>query len=185
MKRILVAFVAIIALTAGLATPAFAQDQTISAEPGSVDAAGEHTIVVTGTGYSEPGFLLPCPGANGVLADLGEDSCDLAALTPVAPDADGNFTSPEVTFDIPAEGLVLVVGNAAQTEVAATLISVGAPEAATTAADDAEEEAPAADAPADALPATGVESYYYVVIGFTVLAAGALFMRSSRQLGSL
>lgn len=181
MKRILVALAAILTLTLGLVAPAAAQgDQEIVATPSSVDAAGEHEITVEGSGYTGPAFLLPCPGAGGDLAAVAEDSCDLGSLTPVAPDSDGNFTA-TVTWDIPAEGLVMVVGNAAQTEVAAAVVSVGGGEAMADESmeDDAMEEA------SDDLAETGVESSVLVIAGGAILAAGALFINSRRELAKI
>lgn len=160
--------------------PAGAQDgPSISAEPGAVDAAGTHTITISGSGYSGPLFVLPCPGAGGDPSAIAEDSCDLAALTPAAPDDDGNFTV-EVTFDIPAEGLVIVGGNAAQTEVGATVVGVGGGAAA---ADDTAEAADdgAAEAEAATLPETGYESTLLVVVGASILAAGVMLTRFGRS----
>lgn len=183
MKRILVAFAAVLTLTLGLVAPAGAQaDVSITATPGNVDAAGEHEITVTGEGYTGPAFLLPCPGAEGDMALLADDgACDLANLTPVTPDADGTFEV-TTTFDIPEEGLVIVVGNAAQTEVGPALITVGAEAMAETMEDDGEAEAMTDDA---SLADTGVESSVLLIAGGTVLIAGMLIVNSRRELAKI
>ena len=139
--RVALVFAALIAMAA----PAAAQ--SISADPGSVAEAGTHDFTVSGSGFSDAGFLLPCPGANGDPAAIAEDSCDLTNLTPY----DAGDWSVDVTYDVPAEGLVLVAGNAAQTESSATVITIG----------DAAE-----------LPNTGANTNAYLMVGL-VLAAGA------------
>ena len=59
-----------------------ASAQTVEIDPNPVSGAGEQEITVTGAGFSQDGFLLPCPGANADPAQLAEDSCDLTNLTP-------------------------------------------------------------------------------------------------------
>lgn len=188
MKRFLVAMFAIAALIFASAGASAAQDgPAIEADPASVAEAGEHTITINGSGYTGPLFVLPCPGAGGDPAAIAEDSCDLNALAPAAPDDDGNF-SIELTVDIPEEGLVIVGGNADQTEVGATVVGVGGEamddgEAEAMADDDGEAEA-MDDASSD-LPATGLESALVIVIGAALLAAGALVVRSGRDISRI
>lgn len=157
---------AVLGLMVAMVAPAAAQDQTVTIDPQSVAEAGEATVTVSGSGFTEPGFVLPCPGANGDPTALSEDSCDLASLTPFSP-TDGEFTL-EVTYDVPAEGLVVVAGNAAQTEVGANVILVGAPAAEATAA--------------DTLPETGAESWMFLVVGAAVLAGGLMVLRFRNEL---
>lgn len=132
----------VIAALVAMAAPAAAQ--SVSADPPAVPEAGTYDFTVSGSGFADAGFLLPCPGANGDPTAIAEDSCDLAALTPY----EAGDWSVDVTYDIPAEGLVLVAGNAARTESGATVIAVGD------------------------LPNTGANTNLYLTVGL-VLAAGA------------
>jgi len=184
VKRILISLAVLTTLLIGFAAPASAQgDQSITADPSNVAEAGEHEINVTGSGYTGPAFLLPCPGAEGDLTKVAEDgACDLGALTPVTPDDDGNFEA-SATFEIPEQGLVMVVGNAAQTEVAVALVTVGGEAEAEAEAE--EEAAPAVasdDSGDDALAETGIEAYQLVIIGAAVAMAGAMVSRTRREM---
>ena len=121
--------------------------------------------------------MLPCPGANGSIEEFtaqGADACDTGALTPATP-ADGAFTV-TVTYDIPAEGLVIAAGDAGQTESAVAIVGVGA---AAEAEEDITEEAPVEAAE---MPATGAESAPLAIAGMAVLAAGAMVIGFSRKL---
>ena len=158
MKRLLLAISAAFVLTIAVAAPASAQ--TVDVDPNPVSEAGEQEVTVTGTGFTDDGFLLACPGANADPAQLAEDSCDLANLSPYSA-GDWELT---VTFDIPAEGLLIVAGNAAQTEVVPAVISVG--EAA------AEEE----------LPNTGGNTQAYLLLAFVLFGAAAAFTMGGRKL---
>lgn len=158
MKRLLLAISAAFVLTIAVAAPASAQ--TVDIDPNPVSEAGEQEITVTGTGFTDDGFLLACPGANADPAQLAEDSCDLANLTPYSA-GDWELT---VTFDIPAEGLLIVAGNAAQTEVVPAVISVG--------------EAAAEDE----LPNTGGNTQAYLLLAFVLFGAAAAFTMGGRKL---
>lgn len=158
MKRLLLAISAAFVMTIAVAAPASAQ--TVDIDPNPVSEAGEQEITVTGTGFTDDGFLLPCPGANADPAQLAEDSCDLTNLTPYSA-GDWELT---VTFDIPAEGLLIVAGNAAQTEVVPAVITVG--EAA------AEEE----------LPNTGGNTETYLLLALVLFGAAAAFTMGGRKL---
>ena len=105
MKRLLLAITAAFALTIAVAAPASAQ--TVEIDPNPVSGAGEQEITVSGAGFSQDGFLLPCPGANADPAQLAEDSCDLTNLTPYTA-GDWEHT---VTYDVPAGGLLIVAGS--------------------------------------------------------------------------
>ena len=184
MKRLALVIAAVAALFLATISPAAADGHTpvLTIEPASVDAAGEHEFTVTGSDFAPTGgFLLPCAGVEGDLALMAESDptavCDLGALTPYAPDDDGGWTA-TVTYDVPAEGLVLAAGDTGGANASAALISIGAAEEAAPAEEVEEEAAPAA---ADALPATGVESYLFAVVGLAIVAAGALVVRSSRE----
>ena len=158
MKRLLLAISAAFVMTIAVAAPASAQ--TVDIDPNPVSEAGEQEITVTGTGFTDDGFLLACPGANADPAQLAEDSCDLANLTPYSA-GDWELT---VTFDIPAEGLLIVAGNAAQTEVVPAVISVGGAAA--------EEE----------LPNTGGNTQAYLLLAFVLFGAAAAFTMGGRKL---
>ena len=66
---------------------------------------------------------------------------------------------------------MLAAGDTGGANASAALISIGA----------AEEAAPAAEEASDSLPATGAESYLIAVIGLSIVAAGALVVRSGRD----
>lgn len=177
---------------------AAAQDQTITIEPASVAEAGEHEFTITAEGFNPtPGFLLPCPGAEGSLETIADGDpatlCDLSNLYPYTVDDDGGWTA-TVSYEIPDIGLVLAAGDTGGDNAAAALISIGAEEE-VAAADDAdeEEEEAAADDAADAAPATtstglaetGTESAFLVIIGATMLLAGLMMYRSGRAFSRL
>ncbi|MEM8706673.1 MAG: LPXTG cell wall anchor domain-containing protein [Actinomycetota bacterium] len=160
MKRLLLAVSAAFVLTIAVAAPAGAQ--TVSIDPNPVSEAGEQEITVTGTGFTDDGFLLACPGANADPAQLAEDSCDLVNLTPYSA-GDWELT---VTFDVPEEGLLIVAGNAAQTEVVPAVISVGAAE----------------DGAAEELPNTGGNTETYLLLAAVLFGAAAAFTMGGRKL---
>ena len=127
MKRImaLTAAVGMLALFA-LASQAHAQDgPTMAADPAYVEAEGEHTFTVSGSGFT-PGlalFVLPCtvPGEPMTLENveasidaMGREDCNLASLTPTVVGADGTF-SVTVTATI-GPNFVWGAGDAGGTE---------------------------------------------------------------------
>lgn len=167
------------ALVAILAAPASAQDgPSIEVDPTNVEAAGEQEFNVVGANWTAapPVFVLPCTGASNLedLAAAGADACDISNLTPVTP-ADGAFEA-TVTYDVPAEGMCITAGDAAQTEVASVCITVGA--AAEEEAPAEEEEAPAEE---EELAVTGVDSGLLAIIGIAVVGAGALTVGYTRR----
>ena len=149
--RVALIFAALIAMAA----PAAAQ--SITADPPSVPEAGSYDFTVSGSGFTDAGFLLPCPGANGDPAAIAADSCDVGNLAPY----DAGDWSLNVTYDVPAEGLVLVAGNAAQTESSATVITIG----------DAGE-----------LPTTGANTNAYLITGLVLAVGAAAFVAGGRRL---
>ena len=149
--RVALVFAALIALAA----PAAAQ--SVSVDPPSVPEAGSYDFTVSGSGFTDSGFLLPCPGANGDPAAIAEDSCDLTSLTPY-PAGDWSLS---VTYDVPAEGLVLVAGNAAQTESGATVITIG---------------------DAGDLPNTGANTNVYLITGLVLAVGAAALVAGGRRL---
>ena len=119
MKRImaLAALVSVVALFA-FTTQAAAQDgPTASIDPEYVSEAGTHTITVSGSGWPAAGtVILACAGFGGVEPEVVEEAdaltkCDIGGLTPAT--MDGDSFSNAVDFDVPAEGLVILVGNQA------------------------------------------------------------------------
>ena len=159
MKKSIVAIAAVLAMMVAVAAPAAAQAASLSVSPGSVDAAGEAELTVTGSDFTSDGFLLPCPGADGDPAKMGADSCDTAALTPYTVDESGGWSA-TVTYDIPAEGLVIVAGNADQTESAVSVIAVGA----------------------GTLPNTGANTNALVLMTLGLIGAGAVLFTGGRRL---
>ncbi|MGB0502290.1 MAG: LPXTG cell wall anchor domain-containing protein [Acidimicrobiales bacterium] len=152
------AITAAFALTIAVAAPTSAQ--TVEIDPNPVSGAGEQEVTVTGTGFTDDGFLLPCPGANADPAQLAEDSCDLTNLTPYTA-GDWEHT---VTYDVPAGGLLIVAGNAAQTESATLVITVGG------AGSD------------DELPNTGANTQALLVTALVLFAAAGAFVAGNRKL---
>ena len=119
MKRImaLAALVSVVALFA-FTTQAAAQDgPTASIDPEYVSEAGTHTITVSGSGWPAAGtVILACAGYGGVEPEVVEEAdaltkCDLEGFKQAT--MDGDSFSNAVDLDIPAEGLVILVGNQA------------------------------------------------------------------------
>lgn len=170
-----------LAMVAVFAGPAAAQDgPAITVDPANVDAAGTVEVTITGTGYTQPAlFVLPCTFPDGGdVTLLSSDDCDLTALTPVSPDADGAF---EITieYDIPAEGLAIVAADAGQVEQAAAAISVGAAD------EPAPEPTPEETDTAQELPETGSENAILAIVGLTLAAAGVVVLGGGRRLGRI
>ncbi len=183
-------------LFAVLVSPASAQNgPSLTVDPTSVDSPGEVTLTVTGDGWTAepPLFILPCTvPESGDPTDLSTDSCDTANLTPATP-TDGAFEV-EVTYEVPEEGLVVAAGDAAQSESAVALITVGAAEEPAEATEEpADAEADSTEEPADAeadstdaaeeteLAQTGTESGLLAVVGMTMAALGAMIVAFSRR----
>lgn len=199
MRKTLTIIAVTLLASAGWAGTAAAQDgPTITVEPATVDAAGETEFTITGSGWTAapPIFVLPCEAPeSGDPADVDSATCDTANLTPATP-ADGAFEV-TATFDVPEGGLAIAAGDAAQTEAAAAVVTVGAGDApADDEGDSAEGDgaegdgAEATDDGAtddgategdDELAETGVESMLLVIAGIAVMAAGAMVLRVTRR----
>lgn len=186
MKRVLLASAVFLALLVGFAAPASAQDEpTLTVDPPSVDAAGSHDFTVTGTNFKPvPGFLLPCPGAEGDLETMaGGDPaalCDLSNLFSYIVDDDGGWSA-EVTYDVPAEGLVMAAGDQGGENAAATLVTIGdSPAAETTDADDGDADDDAAASGGEDLAETGIETAALFIFGATIVIAGYMIIRYGR-----
>lgn len=182
-----------LALIAVFTAPAAsAQDgPTITVEPATVDAPGEVEFTVTGTGWlMPPSAVIPCEApASGDLLDVDSATCDTGALTPVTPDADGNFTT-TLTVDVPEAGIAIVgfdLGTQGENEAGGAIVTVGAAEEGgeeggeeeTT--EEAGEEETTEEAGEEELANTGVESGMLAIIGLAVLGAGAMVVGFNRR----
>ena len=145
---------------------ASAQDgPSITVEPSSVEAAGEHTFTVTGTGWTgSPVAVLPCDYPEGGDPNAVDgDTCDQGNMAVVgALDGDGGFTQ-EITINVPEEGRWVGAGDFAQTESAGAGVTVGMEE----------------------MPATGVNTSLLVIIGAGIALAGVMVFGLSRRLRTL
>ena len=177
MRKTLTIIAVTLLASAGWVGTAAAQDgPTITVEPATVDAPGETEFVVTGSGWTAapPIFVLPCAAPeSGDPADVDSATCDTANLTPATP-ADGAFEV-TVTFEVPEGGLAIAAGDAAQTEAAAAVVTVGG-EAAAEGEDGAAEGEDGGE-----LAETGVESMLLVIVAIAVMAAGAMVLHSTRR----
>lgn len=146
-----------------------AQDgPSITADPSSVEEAGEYTFTVTGSGWTgSPIAVLPCDmPASGDLDDVDSSTCDQGNMNVVgALDADGGFTT-EITLNVPENGIVIGSGDFAQTESASLAITVGMMED-------------------DMLAETGVNTSLLVIIGAGIALAGVMVFGLSRRLRTL
>ncbi|MFN3215212.1 MAG: hypothetical protein ACE367_01820 [Acidimicrobiales bacterium] len=192
MRKTLTIIAVTLLASAGWTGTAAAQDgPTITVEPATVDAAGETEFTITGSGWTAapPIFVLPCEAPeSGDPADVDSATCDTANLTPATP-ADGSFEV-TATFDVPEGGLAIAAGDAAQTEAAAAVVTVGADEAPAEGEDGAAEDDGAAEGDDDAaaegddggeLAETGVESMLLVIVAMAIMAAGAMVLRATRR----
>ncbi len=170
MKKVKLLIAALgVALVASLALApaanAQAEIRSVMADPMFVDAAGEATFTVTGSGWVGASIaVLPCTGSTNYeeAAANGADACDLGSLTIVPNAGDGTF-SVEVTYDVPAAGMCIGAGTLDQTEAGTFCIGIGAP------------------VPPPAGANTGAESGLIVIIGISILAAGALVVGMTRR----
>jgi len=166
--KILVAALGV-SLVAMLALAPVAQAQaapTAVGDPLFVEAAGEATITLTGSGWI-PGqlALVGCNSSN--YAELiagGSDDCDLGSLAFATADADGNFSA-DYTLEIDADGRCIGIGGgeAFAEQGGGFCVGVGAP------------------VPPPGAANTGAESGLIAIIGAAVLAAGALVVGMSRR----
>ena len=109
-----------------------AQDgPTLTADPAYVEAAGEYTFTVTGTGFTVPSVnATVCPTAN--QDEITEDNftslCGLGFGNTVTKNDDGSFTA-ELTAEVGEDGITLVMFQlAAGGESARAIITIGAPD---------------------------------------------------------
>lgn len=178
MKRLFISVAVVSAfLVAGIGTAA-AQDQTITADPAAVEAAGETEFTVSGSGFTAdpPYAIVPCFAINSPeqLVDLDtETQCDTSQVVLISAAEGGEFAE-TVTFDVPAEGMCIVAGTLDGAEGGGTCISVGAADGGD---DGAAEEEGGED---EELANTGVESGLLAVIAVAVLAAGVMMLTTRR-----
>ncbi len=180
-KFVLVAIALALVAWVGAGAASAQDGPSLSASPSSIaEPTDGVSVTVTGSGWSvASAFLLPCNIPEGVNAaemsdDAIADHCsqaggflDMGNLTPVTI-ADGGFEA-TVTLDVPAQGIFLVTGDAASTESAYALVSVGM--------DDMMDD--------DMLAETGVETSVLVIIGAGIALAGLMVFGLSRRLRSL
>lgn len=171
MKKLITVLAVMMAVTVGFAGVASAQTPTGEMTVSSVSEAGENDIVVDISGFT-PGlavFVLPCEmPAGGDMAAFDSATCDTANLTPAVVGDDGTASVP-TTQDIPAEGLIMIAGDAAQTEIALAPVVPGAGSGG--GGDDA----------AAALADTGVDTGLLAVLAGTMIAGGALVVGTTRR----
>ncbi len=200
MKRpLLTALVMVLAVLGAFVAPATAQDgPSITVEPATVDAPGEYEFTVTGEGWTAapPIFVVPCAAPeSGEAADVDADTCDAANLTPGTPE-DGSFEV-TVTYEVTEGGIAIAATDAAQTEVAAAVVTVGAAEGEDGEAEgeDGEEAGEAEGEEAgeaegeeageaegeEELANTGVESGLIAIVAVAILAAGAMTVGYTRR----
>ena len=178
-RKTLITVAIAIGLVAAMAMPASAQDvQTLTADPASVDAPGEATFTLSGTGFTViPTFVLPCFDTATVeevleARESGSDGgCDLAQVTTITEFGDGGSFTVEVTYEVPEGGFCIIAGDQGQTEGGFACIGIGAQEDAGAEDGEGEEE----------LANTGIESALLGIIAAALLAAGAMVLTSSRR----
>ena len=175
-----------LALVAVFAAPASAQEtRDLTVEPAFVEAAGEAELTVSGAGWTmPPTAVIPCAAPeSGDLLDVDSATCDTGLLTPVTPDADGNFTA-AITVDVPAEGLAIIAFDLAtqgEAELGGVLLPVGAPAEEGGDTEDAAQEETTEEGGEEELADTGVESGLLAVIALAVLGGGAMVVASTRR----
>ncbi len=140
----------------------------ITAEPSYVEAPGEHTFEVTGTGYTAAAVnLTACDTGNpdDVTSDTFMGLCGLGAAATSG--GDGTFTG-TITTEVGADGTVLVMTELmpGTTQSASVHIPIGAPEM-------------------EEMPATGVNSSLLVILGTGIALAGVMVFGLSRRLRTL
>ena len=127
MRKILTAFA--VFSVAMVAMAGIAAADTMTVDPETVDAAGEHDIEVSVSGFTGgiSLFALPCDyPESGDAEDIDVTTCDQAQLTPIAVGDDGTATV-TVTLDIPEGGIAIIAGDADRTESARAVVAVEAP----------------------------------------------------------
>ena len=192
-KRIALALAVVAALFALVTAPAGAQDgPAITVEPATVEAAGEQEFTITGTGWTvDSVFVLQCIPTDAPLElDAQGGDCDLGNLTPASNDGSGGFTV-SVTYDVPEEGLSIIVTDTETTEGAYHLVTVGAAqeeggeEAAEEGGEEAAEEEGGEEAAEEGgeeeLANTGVESGLLAIMAAAVLAGGLMVLGATRR----
>ena len=177
-----------LALLAVFAAPASAQEaREITVEPAFVEAAGEAELTISGAGWTmPPTAVIPCDAPeSGDLLDVDSATCDTGLLTPVTPDADGNFSA-TITVNVPEGGIAIVgfdLATQGQNEAGGAIVPVGAPaeEGAEEGSEDAAQEETAEEGAEEELADTGVESGLLAVIAIAVLGGGAMVVGYTRR----
>lgn len=177
-----------LALLAVFAAPASAQEaREITVEPAFVEAAGEAELTISGAGWTmPPTAVIPCDAPeSGDLLDVDSATCDTGLLTPVTPDADGNFSA-TITVNVPEGGIAIVgfdLATQGQNEAGGAIVPVGAPaeEGAEEGSEDAAQEETTEEGGEEELADTGVESGLLAVIAIAVLGGGAMVVGYTRR----
>ncbi|MEM7288547.1 MAG: hypothetical protein AAF480_19550 [Actinomycetota bacterium] len=178
-----------LAIIAVFAAPASAQEaREITVEPAYVEAPGEAELTISGAGWTmPPTAVIPCTAPeSGDLLDVDSATCDTGLLTPVTPDADGNFSA-TITVDVPAEGIAIVgfdLATQGQNEAGGAIVPVGAPAeegAEEGGSEDAAQEETAEEGGEEELADTGVESGLLAIIAIAVLGGGAMVVGYTRR----
>lgn len=175
-----------LALIAVFAAPASAQEaREITVEPAFVEAAGEAELTISGAGWTmPPTAVIPCAAPeSGNLLDVDSETCDTGLLTPVTPDADGNFSA-TITVDVPDGGIAIVAFDLAtqgQAEAGGAIVTVGAPAEEGGDTEDAAQEETTEEGGEEELADTGVESGLLAVIAIAVLGGGVMVVGATRR----
>ena len=189
---------AVLGFLALWAAPAQAQEQAITVDPPTVDAAGPAEFTVVGSGYpaGETVFVLACPGAEGdpstVTADSAPTICDLEGMQQPAAEDDGSFNV-TISAEVPEVGLVIVASTSGATQFPSHVVTVdggeeATPEATAEATPEATEtptETPTETATTTSMPETGGESGVLAIVGASIVIAGFLFVGLGRRLGRI
>lgn len=172
-----VALVASVSLAAGvlatliLAMAASAQEgPSLTVEPAVVDAAGDHELTVTGTGWTKPVIgVFPCAAPeSGQLEDVQPSTCIIALANEVEP-VDGAFEF-TMTYPVDENGLAIVASNPPPdegSEAAGTIITVST--------DQPEQQA-------EALANTGTSSAVLALVAAGLILAGGTVALMARRL---
>jgi hypothetical protein len=175
MQRLMLS--AAIAATTLALTTGTALAGEIVAVPDTVPAPGEATFELTLSGFSPETtiFVVPCEApAGGDPDDIDPTTCDLENATGARSDTEGTARL-TATWDVPAGGLAILVGNEARTEAANLIVPIG----------DTQVLGSAQGNPDGQLPETGGENLILAGIGLTMVAAGVVSHHAGLSLGSV
>lgn len=182
MKKIFAITAAAMIVLLAVAAPASAQDPvigTVEASPATVDAAGEHELTASGSGYipdttillgscKAPGdTLVPGVSTPDEIAAAAQSidplvNCDVGTAVSIDVDSDGNFTE-TVTVTV-GDNFFFSAGAIDGSQIGAVWI-------------------PIVD-PAAQLAVTGVSSWVYAFAGLTAIMIGFAAVATGRRMAS-